>query len=172
MKKNSEVSSSYLNDHHIKKILIALDNTATAQKVAQSGYFFSRALGAEVILIHVIAKSVPHCTPEYSPVIKIISYDNTITTKPISQSFLKKATQYFLDKSKHLLGDDNIKTIVADGDYAAEILRTAENLNIDLIVMGSHRIGWLDKIIFGNVVRKVLNHTSIPLFIVPTNKKI
>ena len=171
MKKNFNVSTSYSNDRHIKKILIALDNTPTAQKVAQSGYSFSRAFGAEVILIHVIANSVQHSLPVYSPVIKIISYDNTITTKPIKKNYLKKATQYFLDRLKQLLGDDNIQTVVADGDYADEILRTAENLNVDLIVMGSHPVRWLDKLIFGNVVRKVVNHTSIPIFLVPTNKK-
>jgi nucleotide-binding universal stress UspA family protein len=172
MKQNSDFSPAYLYDLNIKKILIALDNSPTAQKVAKSGYFFSRAFGAEVILIHVIARLVPHSSPEYSPIIKIISYDNTITTKTINKSILKKATQYFLDKLKLLFGDDNVQTIVADGDYADEILRTAEKLNVDLIVMGSRRHRWLDKIIFGNVAKKVLNHTSIPLLIVPTSKKI
>jgi nucleotide-binding universal stress UspA family protein len=37
--------------------------------------------------------------------------------------------------------------------------------------MGSHSRKWLEKIVMGSVTEKVLNQTSIPLFIVPTKKQ-
>jgi nucleotide-binding universal stress UspA family protein len=83
---------------------------------------------------------------------------------------LKKASQYFLEKSKHHLGDKTIKTLVKEGDFAEAILKTAIDLKVDIIVMGSHSRRWLDEILMGSVTEKVLHHTSIPLFIIPTKK--
>jgi nucleotide-binding universal stress UspA family protein len=34
--------------------------------------------------------------------------------------------------------------------------------------MGSHSRKWLENIVMGSVTEKVLHHTSIPLFIIPT----
>jgi len=37
--------------------------------------------------------------------------------------------------------------------------------------MGSHSRKWLENILIGSVDEKVLHHTTIPLFIVPTKPK-
>jgi nucleotide-binding universal stress UspA family protein len=37
--------------------------------------------------------------------------------------------------------------------------------------MGSHSQKWLENIIMGSVTEKVLHHTSIPIFIIPTKQK-
>ena len=83
---------------------------------------------------------------------------------------LKKASQQFLDKSKHHLGDHTIQTLVAEGDCAESILISAKDLHVDIIVMGSHSRKWLENIVMGSVTEKVLRHTTVPLFIVPTKK--
>ncbi len=84
---------------------------------------------------------------------------------------LKDASQQFLDKFKLHLGDENIQTVVKEGDFAETILQTAKDLHIDVIVMGSHSKKWLENIVMGSVVEKVLHQTSIPLFIIPTKKR-
>jgi len=84
---------------------------------------------------------------------------------------LKKASQHFLEKSKHHLGDKTIQTLVKEGDCADSIIKTAEELHADIIVMGSHSQKWLENIIMGSVTEKVLHHTSIPLFVIPTKQK-
>ena len=85
---------------------------------------------------------------------------------------LKNESQIFLDKTKRHLGDNSIQTLIKkrDGDYAESILKTAKDLHIDIIVMGSHSRRWLENIVMGSVTEKVLHHTSIPIFIVPTKK--
>ena len=50
----------------IKKVLIALDYNPTAQKVAETGYSISKAMNAEVILLHVISDPVYYSSIEYS----------------------------------------------------------------------------------------------------------
>ena len=83
---------------------------------------------------------------------------------------LKQAAQKFLDKSKKHIGDSNIQTLLKEGDFADTIIRTAKDLDADIIVIGSHSRKWLENIVMGSVTQEVLNHTTIPLYIIPTKK--
>jgi nucleotide-binding universal stress UspA family protein len=77
---------------------------------------------------------------------------------------------YHFDKSRSHLQDQTIKTIVKEGDFSAAISKTAKEMHADIIAMGSNSRKWLENIVMGSVTEKVLHHTSIPLFIVPTKK--
>ncbi len=70
---------------------------------------------------------------------------------------------------KHL-DDKKIKTVVEEGNLAEVILKTAETLRSDIIIMGSHSQKWLENIIMGSVTEKVIRHSRIPVFIIPTRK--
>jgi nucleotide-binding universal stress UspA family protein len=48
------------------------------------------------------------------------------------------------------------------------ILKTAGQMQADLIVIGTHSRRWLDQILMGSVTEKVLHNTNVPLFIIPT----
>ena len=154
----------------MKKVLIALDYDPTAQKVAETGYSLAKSIGAEIILLHVITDPVYYSSTEYSPIMGFTGYKETGQLQFDSVDGLKNASQHFLEKSKNHLGDKTIKTVVKEGDFAGSILKTAKELHADIIVMGSHSRKWLEKIVMGSVTEKVLSHTSIPLFIVPTKK--
>jgi nucleotide-binding universal stress UspA family protein len=84
---------------------------------------------------------------------------------------LEKAANEYLEKTRTHLGDTSIKTLVKDGDTGDAILEAAENLDADLIVLGSHSRRGLDKILMGSVAEKVLRHSKTPLFIIPISEK-
>jgi nucleotide-binding universal stress UspA family protein len=159
-----------MKTNKVKKVLIALDYNPTAQKVAESGFSLAKNMGAEIILLHVITDPVYYSSTEYSPIMGFTGHLDTDLLQSDSVAALKKASQQFLDKSKHHLGDETIQTLVEEGDYAESILKTAKDLHVDVIVMGTHSRKWLENIVMGSVTEKVLNHTSIPLFIIPTKK--
>ena len=156
----------------MKKVLIALDYNPTAQKVAEIGYSIAKAMKAEVILLHVILDPVYYSSEEYSPIMgmSFTGYKNMDLLQLENVEGLKKASQLFLDKSKHHLGDKTIETLVREGNCAETILKAADELHIDIIVMGSHSRRWLENILMGSVAEKVLHHSTIPLFIIPTKK--
>ena len=154
----------------MKKVLIALDYNPTAQKVAESGFSLAKTIGAEITLLHVISDPVDYSSTEYSPIMGFIGFRDQSQLQLDSVDVLKKVSQQFLDKSKHHLGDKNIKTLVEEGDFAESILKTAKDLHADIIVMGTHSRKWLENIVMGSVTEKVLNHASIPVFIIPTKK--
>lgn len=80
----------------------------------------------------------------------------------------KKVTLSFLDKIKDTFEDLSIHIRVEEGDLAETILRTANAIFADLIVMGSHSNRCEEDILMGSVTEKVLLHSSIPLIIIPT----
>jgi nucleotide-binding universal stress UspA family protein len=84
---------------------------------------------------------------------------------------LKDASIHYLDKIKTHLKDDTIQTLVREGEFADAILKAAKEVHADIIVIGSHSQKWLEKIVMGSVTEKVLNHTTLPLFVVPTKRR-
>ena len=155
----------------LNKVLIALDYDPTAQKVASVGFSMAGAMNAEVTLLHIISDPVYYSSTLYSPIMGLSGEVETFPMQLDNIEGLKEVSMHFLEKFKHNLGDENIKTLVEEGDFAATILKTAKSIHADVIVMGSHSRKWLENIVMGSVTGDVLRHTTIPLFIVPTKKQ-
>ncbi len=154
----------------MKKVLIALDYDPTAQKIAEAGYALAKSMGASVTLLHVISDPVYYATRDYSPIMGFNGYMDLGTIRQDSIEGLTQASVHYLDKTKKHLNDETIETIIREGDFADSILKTAREMHADIIVLGSHSQKWLEKIVMGSVTEKVLNHTNIPVYIVPTKK--
>lgn len=152
----------------MKKVLITLDYDPTAEKVAETGYALAKEMKAEVFLLHVISNMEYYTSTVYTPIMGYGDLGNAGLTRVYTAEDLRQETQKYLDKSKEHLGDEAIQTVIAEGESADAILRVANELNINLIIMGSHSRRWLDKVLVGSVTEKVLHKSKIPLFIVPT----
>jgi nucleotide-binding universal stress UspA family protein len=155
----------------MKRVLIALDFDPSAEKVAESGYSLAKSMKAEVYLVHVMGGLNYYTTLEYSPIMGYSGF-STSGAAPgmIDIDRIREASENFLNESKKHLGDESIQAIVTDGDAADEIIRTAESISADVIVVGTHSRRGLEKMLMGSVAEKVFHHTSIPLFIIPTKK--
>ena len=160
-----------MKTNKIKKVLIALDYNPTAQKVAEAGFSLAKSLNAELTLLHVITEPAFYATPGFSPIMGFNGYVDVSPTVLNSVEGLKNASLQYLDKTRQHLGDETIQTLVKEGDFAETILKTAEELHSDIIVLGSHSQKWLENIVMGSVTEKVINHSSMPLFIIPTRKQ-
>jgi nucleotide-binding universal stress UspA family protein len=154
----------------MKKVLIALDYDPTAQKVAEIGFSMAKNMNAEVTLLHVISDPEHYASTKH---ITIMGFAGCIEDVPLKLDSIddrKNLAQKFLERSKEHLGDNNILTRVEEGDFAGSILKAANDLHADIIVMGSHSRKWLQNIVIGSVSEKVLHHTSIPVFVIPTKQ--
>ena len=157
--------------NNMKKVLIALDYDPTAQKVAETGFALAKSMNAEVTLLHVIKDPGFYTKAGYSPIVGYTGFVDVSPTVLESVDGLKNVSLEYLDTIKVHLGDNTIQTLVREGDLAEAILKTAEELHSDIIVIGSHSQKWLENILLGSVSEKVLQTSSIPLFIVPTRKQ-
>jgi len=157
-----------MNKGKKKKVLIALGFDKTEQKVAETGYSMAKALKAEVVLLHVISEPVYFSSTDYTQVMGDTPLPDMALMEFDSEEKLKKISQYFLEKSKLQLGDKTITTMLKEGDFAGNIIEAAQDIYADVIVMGSNSRKWFDNVILGSVTEKVLQHSTIPLYIVPT----
>jgi nucleotide-binding universal stress UspA family protein len=95
----------------MKKVLITLDYDSTSHKVAETGVNLAKAMNAEIILLHVISNPVFYYT-QYSGMYQQLELLDD----------LKTAAQSFLDKTKHDLQHEGIKTLAKEGDTVEQIL--------------------------------------------------
>ena len=54
------------------------------------------------------------------------------------------------------------------GDPAPEIVRLAQEQDVDLIVMGTHGRGWLGRLLMGSVAEQVVRNAPCPVLTVKT----
>ncbi len=156
----------------MKKVLIALDFDPSSVKVAEKGYALGKTMGAKIVLMHVLYEPVYYSSLEYSPITGFNDYVNLGSFQTETIQGLKEAAQHFLDKTKLHLADETIQTILTEGETADSILKTAKKLKADVIVLGTHSRKWLENILVGSVAEHVLKHSTLPLFIIPTKKKV
>jgi len=154
----------------MKKVMIALDYDPSAKKIAETGYALAKTMGAEIILLHVIAEAYYYSSLEYSPIVGFTGFTDMIPVEVDIDKGLNRAAESYLDSLKQLLEDQTIQTLVREGDFAESILEAAKDMHADIIVMGSHSRKWLENILMGSVTEKVLKHTTVPLFIIPTKR--
>lgn len=151
----------------MKRILIALDYSPTAQKVAEAGHELAKAMNARTILLHVTADAKYYSSPMYSPIMGFESFSGLDIIQTDTAEQLRIASHNYLDKVKQHLGDGTIQTVVKTGDSSETILRTATELNADMIVMGTHSRRGFEKVLLGSIAESVLRHSLIPVFIIP-----
>lgn len=151
-----------------KKVLIAMDYNPNAQKLAEAGLSLARNLNAELKLLHVLVDNGYYTALDFNPEKGYGDFSPAYFHGMIDADGLRNASYYFLNKMKEYLCDENLETIVEEGDPADVIVETSKRLKVDVIVIGSHSRRWLEQIVMGRVTEKVLRKTEIPVFIVPT----
>jgi len=60
----------------------------------------------------------------------------------------------------------DVERELSDGNPAREIVRYAEDENCDLVVMGTHGRGGIDRLLLGSVAEKVVRSSSVPVLTV------
>lgn len=152
----------------MKKVLIAIDYTPAAQKVAETGYTIAKALHADITLVHVITEAAFYAI-DYSP---IMGFKGNYTdgAKEVVMD-IKNEARLFLDAAVQHLGDSSINTMILEGETTEAILTSSKDGKADLIVLGSHSHHGLERIFGTDTAAYILKHSSVPLLAVPTDDK-
>jgi nucleotide-binding universal stress UspA family protein len=150
----------------MKKVLIALDNHSNYDLVSSKGYELAKALSASIALLHVFPDTITTSPNAFSGLYPMMG------TMDIEQGLkmaerLDEESKKFLKQVKAEMNDEQADIYTAEGDIANAILETAANCKADIIVIGSHSRSGIDKILMGNVTKTVLQHSRLPLFIIP-----
>jgi nucleotide-binding universal stress UspA family protein len=82
---------------------------------------------------------------------------------------IKEALHQFSEDVKQQQAGDGFTTddiIVLRGNPVEEIIKSAEESNCDLIVMGTHGHGTLEDVMLGSTARRVIRRSKVPVLVV------
>lgn len=153
----------------MQKVLIAIDYNPNSQEVAEKGYSLAKKIDAEVCLIHVMAQ-VAHYGMRYPTFMGYEGYDAGSVDINVANE-MREVTKDYLETAARHLNDPRVTTHLTEGDAASGILDYANEWNADLIVIGTHSHSVLEKLFMGTVASKILEKTSIPVYVVPVKKE-
>ncbi len=143
---------------NIKKILIAIDNSACSEKAAKAGYEMAEKFGAEVALVNIIEPVPANITPDLTlaPVF-LETYDNSAENS--SQLFNEIEAKFGRQiKTTHLSSVDSA---------AHGIIQQSDEWGSDLIVIGTYGRTGLYHFLMGSVAEHVARKSACPVLIVP-----
>ena len=141
-------------------LLVALDGSRHAESVLPYAIDLAKRASAEITLVRIVPRNLAEVS-EWGAV----GRRREPAQQPITQE--SAAAENYLDKvaatNRHF--GVTINTDLRHGDPAAELLRAAEEIGADTIVIATHSRRGLDRLMFGSVAERVVHGTSLPLIL-------
>jgi nucleotide-binding universal stress UspA family protein len=135
----------------IRKILVPVVLTKTSRHVMCQAAWLARRFHAEIVLLHVLS-------PGSYPIGALESGDEI--TAPDWHAQPVRQSQEDLDRPlPPELDGIAVMRVLVRGDPAHEIVKTARDHNADFIMMSTHGLGALHRLLLGSVTAKVLQES-------------
>jgi len=146
----------------VKTILAPIDFSGISDSVLEQATELARALKAKIVLLNVIQP--PVITSEYGPFLENITEIVTVGEKAAAKQ---------LTRLQEKLAAEGIETdtLQFSGAPVPNILKQAEKLDVDYIVMGSHGHTAFYDLLVGSTTHGVLLRATCPVMIVPAKKE-
>ena len=158
----------------IKKILYATDLSKNSAYVFRYAINSARQHNADLAILHVMEiMDKTACNLMMAYVDRDFFDDKEEARSTYAKDRIKERLSQFFDKARDEapeLAATNISIEICEGYPAEEILKKADALDCDAIVMGTHGKGLLRQTFLGSVAKKVLRRTRKPVFVVPLPK--
>lgn len=154
-----------------ENILYATDLTPNSEYAFKHAVLLARKSPAKIHLLHVIPEVDAGVRSYVSAVMgagqleKFETQHENEARSEIKRKLEKFAREELADHPEDFKNIDSIE--VLHGHPVSQILQTAERLNADVIVMGTHGKGALEHTFLGSVTEKVLRRSKRPVFVIP-----
>jgi nucleotide-binding universal stress UspA family protein len=138
------------------RVLVAYDDTEGARKALAATASLLRSVGPELVVLHVL-----------NPLIDAARV-NAPTTRDAMVEVIA-AARAAIEAQLERLGlqaDVRAEPVARGEDDWEHIVRTAQEIEADVIAIGSHRAGGLAGAVLGSVVRSVVQHSPCPVLLV------
>lgn len=146
----------------MKTILTPVDFSAVTESVIAAAATLAKSQGARVALLNV--SQPPIITSEYAPYLENISEIAAVSEKASAKQLSRLATK---------LQEAGVPTdtVQLSGTPVIEILKQADALQADYIVLGSHGHTAFYDLLVGSTTHGVLLRARCPVLIVPATKR-
>ena len=138
----------------LKRVLVPVDFSDCSKKALAYAVPFAKQFGAEIVIIYVVQPYPP--VPEMTAV----DFDAILTQA-------RKGGEGELAKLRESITDDvTVKTVLRVGRPDLEIVRAADELNADLILLSTHGRTGLGRMFLGSVAEHVTRYAHCPVLTV------
>ncbi|WP_294346822.1 universal stress protein [Prosthecochloris sp.] len=143
----------------IRRILCPVDFSDASRKAVRYAHEFAKGMGASLVLLNVV---------EPRP----MAVDMSLSYVPLEED-LEKAAKEDLEEIIRTEREQGVE-VQADvqiGTPSETILEKAEELDVNLIIVGSHGKTGLSRILMGSVAESVVRKAKCPVLIVKAEEK-
>jgi nucleotide-binding universal stress UspA family protein len=154
----------------LTRILVPTNLGEPSRAAIQYGVAFARQFGAKLFLLHVLDAKDLDAALETERVLEVLSADadGRAANEPSSLEVARNAARH--DLAQLLAPDEERDTraeylLRASGmaGTAEAIVACARELSVELIIMGKHRLGFVEHMLAGSVAEKVVRHAPCPV---------
>ena len=144
--------------HFMKNILVALDMKPADSLLLAQASFLAEKCGSKIWMVHVASPNPDFVGFEMGPkYIRDFVADELREDHRQLKTYADEFHKRSLDAEGLLIQGPTIEMIEAE----------VKKLNIDLLILGSHKHGFLYETLIGNTAMRIIKDIPIPVMIVP-----
>lgn len=144
-----------------KNILVATDFSESAKQALELGIYLAQKHQASLTLLHTFEAPIQVYDGMYAlPMVDFIT--------PVREAAEKQLDETLKELRKQV---PEAKGVLASGVAWQEILRTAEEIRADVIVMGTHGHRGLVHALLGSVAEKTVRMSPVPVLTVRAHER-
>ena len=144
-------------------ILLAVDDSPTAIATAEQVIILAKALGSKVTIASVVVLDPLTSVSFYKNVPGITDY--YLAAKAHAKNILAELKHKFIHH-----GIEAETKLISSHSPSDGISKLADELNVDLIVVGSHGRTGLKKALIGSIAQDILTSSHVPVLVMKHTK--
>lgn len=148
-----------------KRILVANDFSPASVGAMVAGLRIAQRSGGELLVVNVEEGTLP--APWGTPACEYL-VEQEAHHRAACQRIKKMLAEHLVPVAKAQL--PKVQVLAVDGDPATEIVKTAFDANVELIIIGSHGRRGLKRLLLGNTAERVVRYASCTVLVVRENK--
>jgi nucleotide-binding universal stress UspA family protein len=141
----------------LRRIVTAVDSSIASAVGLRTAVNLARRHGARVTLVHALKEVPQHMVLSGSEAWELVRR-LPAQAAGVAERLRRRAS---------LFGAHDVDTEVSTGAADAAILEVAARHDADLVVMGIAHRSWLDRLLSGSILRRVLRRATVPVLVVP-----
>ena len=140
-----------------RRVVTAVDFSVASAVALRTAADLSRRYGARLTVVHALAD-----VPQY------LAFGGGEAFEVVRQrpEHVKAVAERLRHRAASV-GANDVDAEVATGTAEGAILETAARTGADLVVMGIAHRSWLDRVLGGSTMRRVLRRATMPVLVVP-----
>jgi nucleotide-binding universal stress UspA family protein len=144
----------------LNTLLVPLDFSPISEGVYDTALELVRGDDAALILLHAIDPALV----EFAASLEVQPREKIVAT------MRARAEEALATLKERAAGRVEVQTIVSEGIPFVEILRKAEDFQVDAVLMGKHGMrGHIEKLLFGTTAERVIRGTSRAVIVIPVD---